>query len=366
MLFALLFFVAFSGVVRAAILWDGTWSDPILGGEIKVCTDTDDSGIVWGQGVMSNVGYMRGTINTDNVWSGSVIFPGQDVPTGSFTYTLTNAAPNPNTFVVTSFSVKPFLGNTQGSLSGTQSSTDSPSDQECFKTSMNYINKDFNYTGTFTNSDQSTLFYNKQTGSTFDSSYVYQWTGTDGHIAKSYVTGPILSSFGGSVGSSQINPGTWFEEGSTEGIELSVMKDDTSYYYLWWYITSMYDFDYSTKNQGSNYGVNTRTRHTADPILSPYGYECYELNDSVDEVLCLDEPRKTTLDNLVSVDDSCLNSSDDDKVSKSKGVLVSILVFAILIFVSLSVALLMSMNIKRIARPMATSENKDNIELSDK
>ena len=55
---------------------------------------------------------------------------------------------------------------------------------------------------------------------------------------------------------------------------------------------------------------------------------------------------------------------DDDKVSKSKGVLVSILVFAILIFLSLGAVSLMTM--KSIATPMASSENKANIEMSDK
>ena len=76
----------------------------------------------------------------------------------------------------------------------------------------------------------------------------------------------------------------------------------------------MYDFDYSTKNEGSNYGVNTRTRHTADPILSLNAYECYELNDSVDEDDCLEQPTKTTVYNVVSVDDSCLNSSGNGQM----------------------------------------------------
>jgi hypothetical protein len=69
--------------------WIGKFSDPVYGGVISVCVSQID-GVSYGQGFMSEVAYMRGTI-AGNTWSGSYAFAGQEAVSGTFTMLLSGS-----------------------------------------------------------------------------------------------------------------------------------------------------------------------------------------------------------------------------------------------------------------------------------
>ncbi|RYH05813.1 hypothetical protein EON65_43730 [archaeon] len=109
--------------------WVGTFTEPIYGGSLAVClsTITDGSSTTYyGQALMSEVGYLRGTI-VGNVWIGQYVLAGIEAIYGDFTLVLDSTGAT-------------YTGNyTQAgsnivfSASGTQTSASVPSDLECFK-----------------------------------------------------------------------------------------------------------------------------------------------------------------------------------------------------------------------------------------
>jgi hypothetical protein len=331
MLFGL--FVAFSGVVRAAAqetLWQGTWTDPVLGGSINVCVDVDSNGIYWGQALMSDAGYMRGKITVDGagnaVWDGKVAFGGQQAPWASFSYSIPTTAQT--TFKVQSYQVVPYPSSTYPD--GTQQSTARPPDQECFAVDdPDFLNNgNFSYSGSWY-SDQGTPWYSSVSSNYYYASYYYVWQ--DGTPADAYNFGSITDKFASdAVG--QVMQSSWYEAGNVEGIQLAVAKNATAYYYTWWYITSMTYFDYTTKKYNSNYGYSQVSRLATTPYQSATMYACLELDNSDAESSCFADSEDVVV-NQTSYFDTCSISNDDDGMFEgSDGTVISTLVFLVVNF----------------------------------
>ncbi|RYG63319.1 hypothetical protein EON64_16170 [archaeon] len=111
--------------------WVGTYTEPTYGGNLVVCVSTITSGsdqTYYGQALLSSVGYLRGTI-AGNVWTGQYVLAGVEAIKGDFTLVLD-----------TSGATATYSGNyTQAgssivySAAGSQTSSSTPSDLDCFR-----------------------------------------------------------------------------------------------------------------------------------------------------------------------------------------------------------------------------------------
>jgi len=71
--------------------WNGVYTDPVYGGNIYVCV-SEVNGVYYGQATFSLIGYMRGTIDVNNVFTGEYWPQGWEGLQGTFSLTLTGAA----------------------------------------------------------------------------------------------------------------------------------------------------------------------------------------------------------------------------------------------------------------------------------
>lgn len=71
--------------------WNGVYTDPVYGGNIYVCV-SEVNGVYYGQATFSLIGYMRGTIDVNNVFTGEYWTQGWEGLQGTFSLTLTGAA----------------------------------------------------------------------------------------------------------------------------------------------------------------------------------------------------------------------------------------------------------------------------------
>ena len=111
----------------------GTFNDPIYGANIDVCVTLLTTGEYIGQALFSEVGYMRGEINTTtNVWAGNYWTAGEEVKQGTYSLTYTSGT----SMMSGSFTELPGITYT---FSSTKSNTATPSDLACFKTDADYL-----------------------------------------------------------------------------------------------------------------------------------------------------------------------------------------------------------------------------------
>ena len=117
--------------------WVGSYNDPIYGGYIRVCV-SDVNSVFYGQGVFSELGYMRGTIDPSTLsWTGNFWTAGIEEKHGSFNLTLASTlnhfngsfsefppVGNPNTFSLT------YPATAPRTSSSTPSDMDSSPDEE--------------------------------------------------------------------------------------------------------------------------------------------------------------------------------------------------------------------------------------------
>lgn len=71
--------------------WNGVYTDPIYGGSIYVCVSEVDN-VFYGQATFSLIGYMRGTIDVNNVFTGHYWTQGWEGLQGTFSLTLTGTS----------------------------------------------------------------------------------------------------------------------------------------------------------------------------------------------------------------------------------------------------------------------------------
>ncbi len=206
--------------------WEGAYtlaSQDFFGGDFKVCV-TNHASKYYGQGVMANVGYFIGEIdaNTNN-WTGSFIMAGKENRTGTFSFQYSSGFSG----TITEISA----GGTEREVtipSTSQSSSQAPSDLECFRQDTSILDgtAQFSFTGEWTGSVDSIRIHQDSTTDFISASYDYQYS--NGVLAKgSEVCETVALPSGKYFASCQ-----FYENGESDpyqGIELLVAKDSTSY-----------------------------------------------------------------------------------------------------------------------------------------
>ena len=79
-------FVALLGYVMSSPAdWEGTFNDPVYGGNFKVCvTYSSELDTYYAQGKFSDVGYIRGTVDAFDQWTSEYWMAGREGKHGSF------------------------------------------------------------------------------------------------------------------------------------------------------------------------------------------------------------------------------------------------------------------------------------------
>lgn len=68
--------------------WAGSYTDPVYGGDLHICV-SEAGGLIYGQGSFSLMGYMRGTIDVNDVFTGEYWTQGWEGTQGTFSLSLT-------------------------------------------------------------------------------------------------------------------------------------------------------------------------------------------------------------------------------------------------------------------------------------
>lgn len=265
--------------------WTGTYNDPIYGGNIYVCV-SDIDGVLYGQGGFSEVGYMRGIISDTDLWIGEFYTCGLEVKQGNFSLQL-----NSMTFDVEgTFYERPGITY---NMSTSKISDATPSDLKCMKTDDEFL----------TLSASSTY-------------YTGLWLGPEnyGYSQYQYDTGSTaMFSIGDAFGwhpisylNNQVSPGQWYTN-TTNGIEIFVLKNATSFYLTWWGVQRVADFEYETM-------VHNPALH----VMEYMNMESISTNITETEAsaaYCQMLPTQYTLNACLNADVTVNTSSDDDSMS---------------------------------------------------
>jgi hypothetical protein len=109
--------------------WNGVWTEPMYGGDVNVCVSVVD-GVSYATAQLSTIGYMKGTIDASDVWTGNYYIMGQAVTKGTFSLTSANIADAAATYAAVWTQAPGYNIGT----SGTRKSSVTPADKDCFKT----------------------------------------------------------------------------------------------------------------------------------------------------------------------------------------------------------------------------------------
>jgi len=254
--------------------WEGTYNDPIYGGSINVCVTQLGSSFV-GQGVFSEVGYMRGTIdNSTMLWTGNFYSAGEEVKQGTFSLTFDAGTSS----FGGSFTEKPGITY---SVNSSQTSSVTPADVSCFRTDAAYLEStppEASFTGTYFVGYDS-VNYVDPTQSLVSGSYLYYYD--DGTAAPGELSHTVLYENG------QVTAGNWYEGTTAMGIEIWVLKNDTAFYESWWYCPRMADFDYSLVNSVDDHAIGIALKRGAATETQSQINSCYILPWETEETSCL-------------------------------------------------------------------------------
>jgi hypothetical protein len=290
--------------------WVGNYVDPTYGGNLAVCVSLVD-GVYYGQGMISLVGYLRGTIDSSNKWTGEYFMSGNEAVRGNFTLTLSaDNTTYSGSYQQTGSNII-YSVNNANKLSST-----TPSDLECLKVDDNMLTMTSSWSLTSALKETEYPWYIAVTDTSLTSSYTYLYA--DGTISPGTTNGVTFLN-------GQIVLDTWYESSNQEGIEIILAKNSTHTYNIWWAIPSLSYFDYSMVNTDYNglalYAIITSI--SVDEIYAhAYDNVCYSLWTTSSEQSCLS----------TSTDDD-----DDDQLNHN--LLATAVAFSVLTFVVVMVVL---------------------------
>lgn len=311
--------------------WQGYFEDPTYGGNLTVCVSLVN-GVYYGQALISDVGYLRGTIDSANVWSGDYFMAGLAAIRGTFTLTL-NANSYSGSYTQSGSNIVYSVSN------AAQLSSASPSDLECFRAddSMLTMTQPFDLTGALADKSGN-LWYIAATGSSLTTSYTYEFA--DGTLSPGTSQGTTFLN-------GQIALTNFYEGGDLTGIDVIMAKNSSQIFNLWWLIPSISDFDYSTTSPSNN-GFSSRTIISsisdAEVFENAYSNMCYALWTTSAEQSC------------ISTGSS--GDSNDDDSDWNEDVLITVVVFAVLSFVAIVATLIVV--ILRTSRPASLTSQAAN------
>lgn len=278
--------------------WGGVYNDPIYGGNISVCVTQLTNGDYVGQALFSEVGYMRGVLNS-TTWTGNFYTAGQEVKQGTFVlqYSSTGTPSASGMFVELpgveySFSSDKYVG------------APAPTPFQCFQTDAEYLEPNppaAVYTGNWNIGYDTTNYYDSSADEVYGS-YLYYY---DDEPTPGFLYHPITYENG------QVTAGDWYEGTVAMGIELWVAKNATAYYETWWWTGRMADFNYSTLNTEDEHGIDTAKFVSTTTFASATQYSCYMLP-------------------TLSLESSCLATSSSSSSNAMKGLDIAGIVFGII------------------------------------
>lgn len=336
LLFTLLILFSFIAKIASQTAWNGEYTDPVWGGSMYLCV-SQVNGVNYVNGVFSEIGYIRGTV-TDNftITNANWYMQGYEGRHGTVTLTLTTST-TPATYTASWLDDG---GNGYSyTSSGSQTGTDMPDPLQCFQPDDSCLPScSFEMAGIYeaTTGDGNTYWNNNDDQGNYVASYQYTWGA--GNIANGYQYGPIMDQ------TAQIGVGDWYESGNTVGVEMWVAKNATSYYYMWWWIPRISDYDF---NGGQSHGNSIKTRYSLD--TSDYNeWKCYIYPQSSDEDDCFQNTGTGGCPDVVAND-------DNNFVQRPVG--MAILVFAILNFAAILICA--GIFYKSTSIPMGMSSSSD-------
>lgn len=289
--------------------WEGCWPDQIWGGKIHVCVSTVGA-VYYGQATFSKIGYMRGIIDSDDVWTGNFYLQGLSAPRGTFSLALSTGSTNAfnGTWTLSGYQQTFTTSDIQ------QESATTPDDSMCFRADDDLLTSSEEYylSGRYLHNSNNvyTFYANSQYRYC---SYYYEWnTGFE----YGYIQGPTFEN-------GQVGPNQWYESGSTQGIEMFVAKNETAVYYMWWTAESVAAWDGPDGTQDNSMSMIFRT---SSPNTDYNDYMCYAFESAFQENQCFGAP---TADN-----DDVIKSNTITSVSgiMAFGTIQTVLLLAILYF----------------------------------
>lgn len=294
--------------------WVGTYADPTYGGNLAVCVSLVN-GVYYGQALISSVGYLRGTIDASNVWTGQYFLAGNAAIRGNFTLTLNGAA----TAYSGTYQQAGSSDVVYSVTNAAKSSSSTPTDLECFQVddSMLTTTTTYDLTGALTYDYYVTYWYMSVSDTTLTSSYVYVYQ--DGTQSPG-------TSYGTSFLNGQLVLDNWYESADATGIEITLAKNSTHTYNLWWYLPSISNFDYSQQSV-DDFGIHVLAKVTtvsqAEIIEESTANVCYALWTESAEQSCL-----------------ATGGDDDDDDDLNSNLLATAVAFSVVTFVSVVAVLI--------------------------
>ena len=201
-----------------ATSWSGSFQDNIYGGSLDVCLTWDsDTSTMYGQGLFSKVGYIRGVIVDNTTWTGSYCLSGQEGTTGTFTLELSDPGNSQPLSYSGMFYQNPGVMYT---MSGNQTDTNAPTSSECFASDLSVLKMTDTYTYT---GQWLTYNYGHNT-----SAFRYMYS-ADGVFTTSYDYWIDNSLYGYAIGytgmNGQVGMANWYEAGGiTKGCTYMSLK----------------------------------------------------------------------------------------------------------------------------------------------
>jgi len=298
-------------VSGAANGWVGKWSDPVWGGNIYICVTTVD-GVNYGMAGMSNIGYLKGTIDDSDVFTGNYYIQGREQRRGTFTLTMSTST--------AASAVLKDAGNINSyshSATGyTKENDDVPTDLQCLRIDDDWVagTTQLYMTGTFQqvlpwSEDNQHVSYDD--GSIRRSSYAYDW-GTD--IYDGYIVGHKFEN--GLVSMEQ-----WYEN-TYMGVELTIFKNETAFYVYWVFIDYSSQFEYANLGSPVSFGTNLKMR-TSLAVDNFDQWNCYQLQFKSELDSCLGNANSGTM----------VAANDDDVAAKTEKATYATLSFGVINFV---------------------------------
>ncbi len=252
----------------SAQTWNGKYTDPMYGGYFYICTSYV-GGVTYGQGVFSELGYMRGTIDSHNNFVGN-FWTGGEVKQGTFNLTLNN-----NGFTG-SFVELPTI---EIPITSSLLSSKTPTNLECFKADDSMLNPSvdkFDITGNW----QTEYFFYQHSDDRVQASYDYFYQ--NGIVTQGFFDMKAFNN-------GQFFGGTWSENGGYRGNQVFSVLNSTHIYNTWWFIDRLTDFNYTAMVDDPNLHLTEilhRTESKLDMVTESNINNCNILLTESDEASC--------------------------------------------------------------------------------
>jgi hypothetical protein len=310
-------------VSGAAMDWQGTWSDPVWGGNIYICVTTVNN-VNYAMASMSDIGYLKGTIDaTTNVFSGNYYIQGREQRRGAFTLTMLTT-----TGTLTASSSLKDAGNVAAyshtATGYTKTSSVQPTNLQCLRTDDKYVGGDYQMylTGSFVQVvpwSPASKMVGYDDGVTSRRSYSYDW---GNNVYDGYVVG---AKFENGIVSTE----SWYEN-TYMGIELTIMKNSTAFYVQWVWIDTSSHFVYANlKSQPEGtVAFGTNLKLMTSPGYAGYDkWNCYQLQAASELKSCLaNNNAKTT--NTTSVTNVSNTTMNTEKANLAFGIVNCLLIIS--------------------------------------